>query len=108
MRLLFIFTIITFFANADYLYNGSCVKDIVQGKRGYCYTYSSDGSFECDKKALISDFVDGYNYIDGNCIVSDSQFLGMSLEDYNYSMALLGNFVGFVVLFFSIMLITSI
>ena len=107
MKLLFLFITVTFL-NADYLYQNTCVIDLSEEKKGYCYVYSNDGSSDCDKNAVSSDFVDGYSYIDGSCVVSDYNSLGLSVEDYGFYMALMGNFVGFTVLFFAIMIVISI
>jgi len=108
MKYFIILIAITFFVRADYLYNSVCVYNLNEAKKGYCYQYSEDSSSSCDKNSNLSDFLDGYELVDGNCVLSDSSKLGLSLENYNLNMALLGNFVGFTILLISLILIISI
>lgn len=115
MKNIFIFLIPLTLLKSDYLAtryaSPTCVYDLQEqftrkGKsRGFCYFLSSDSSSECDRQSTISDFVDGYALINGNCVLvtSDNNTslneIGLTQSDTNYQFSLMGNVVGFVFLF---------
>jgi len=109
MRLFYIFIIVVSFINADYLYDNKCVNSLVIDIKDYCYTYTADNIRECTKdNKLKTSFESGYSYIDGSCVVSNYKNLGITETQYSFNMALMGNLLGFTMLFFLIGIVTKI
>jgi len=103
MIFMFLFIFVSF-ANADYLNteNNHCVYELAPypEQKGYCWIDRHDSINYCDKKSDLDQFVNGFYYENGVCLLNDSSHeSGISSSDWNYQMALLANFFGFTFLF---------
>lgn len=90
--------------NADYLYtkNNHCVYDLYpnQSDSGWCYTDRSNGNNYCRRRATIDDFINGYNYVNSECLLkNDLKTTGLTQDQWSYIMAILANVFGFIFLF---------
>jgi len=102
---LFFFLIISL--QADYLNtksNNHCIYNLQpnQNSRGWCYTDRNIDKDKCDRRLKMSDLIDGY-YLDdnGNCVLEENlKITGLSANEWRFNMALMGNLVGFTLLFF--------
>jgi len=101
---IFIFSfLISSFLFADYLYTdrNKCVYDLTpKNNGGWCYTYTQKNKSECNKRAKITQFLDGYNIDSGSCTLkNDLKITGLTQNQWNVSLALLAHFLGFTQLF---------
>jgi hypothetical protein len=116
----FIFLLLSFFvytvvSRADYLNTATsnqCVYNVVpyQDNTGWCYTKREDDRTYCNKNLNLDDLIDGY-YLDGeDCLLKkDLKITGLTENQLNYQMYLMGNFVGFsslIIMLFLVVLST--
>ena len=95
-----------FILKADFLAlrdRNHCVYNLEpkQNSSGWCYRDRNRDKDRCDRFAKIDDFIAGY-YLDdnGNCILKKNlKITGLTQNQWDWNMALLGHFTGFTVLF---------
>ena len=109
------FLLLSSFASADYLnnYDNSTYKDRCvynlddSGFNSVSYKLSSDDSSHSDLGSSLDDYIDGYRYIDGDCVkvnLPTASDLNIDEQQYNFLMALSGLLVGSVFLLSSLTL----
>lgn len=100
-----IYFFLTTFSNADYLNINSkniCVYNVqpFQGSAGICYTKRSDGSNVCDVSLVYDDLIDGYEYVNSGCyLTNDLQLTGLTQNQWDYFLAVIAHILGFTFLF---------
>ena len=105
MKYLMLLLSFTFFLSADYLNTkdkNHCAYDVEpnQNKKGLCYTDRNSNRDECNKKLTYDDLIDGYNLVDGKCVLkNDLEVTGLTQYQWNTMMMILSNIVGFTMLF---------
>ena len=105
MKYLMLLLSFTFFLSADYLNtrdSNHCAYDVEpkQDSKGLCYTDRNDGTDECDRRLTYDDLIDGYNLVDGKCVLkNDLKITGLTQYQWNTMMMILSNIVGFTMLF---------
>ncbi len=98
-------SVFTLFLNADYLAlkdNNHCAADLVpnQDNSGWCYHDMNDDRDECHKYYKMKDFIDGYVFTDGKCVMkNDLRITGLTQDEWRYFMAVLAHVLGFTMLF---------
>lgn len=110
MKLLFIMLITFCSLNADYLFNyrgvSFCAKSYSFNDYQYFLnvTRSSDNSILLLRTDDIRYIETGYKYELGVCKKDEIlSFLGLEFEDYNFLIALTALFLGFITLFFMLL-----
>jgi len=104
MKTLLIFIFISInLLNADYLNtksNNICIYQLEALNKGFCYVSRHDNIKYCDKKLTIDELIDGYSYINNQCVINkDLQITGLTENQLNYQFAIMGNLIGFSFLF---------
>jgi len=100
----FIILIFLFFtySEADYLNTkttNQCVYNVTpyQNNKGLCYTKRSTGQNFCSATLRYTNLINGYNYVNGSCILSDDlKYTGLDYETFTTFQALNGTLYGFV------------
>jgi len=101
-----IFVLMIVGVHADYLNTKTknhCVYSLLpnQNNKGWCYTDRNTGEDECDRRLTIDQLIDGY-YLDddGNCVLEENlKITGLTKNQWDWLLALMGQLVGFTVLF---------
>ena len=107
MKYLFLIFIFVSFSHSDYLFNGRCVINysLYQGSY-YAVHYSSNPTVLVNTNfnkysTEISDDIYTFSYDENNieqCTLSNYYLLGMTKENYNFVLALLGSLFGIFIL----------
>ncbi len=83
--------------------NNHCVTGLTpyQNSSGWCYVdVSDDNNSYCDDTVSINNFIDGYYFDGSNCLLKKNlEITGLTQNQWDWNMALLGHFSGFTVLF---------
>ena len=98
-------------SQADYLnYNNNhCIYNLTpkQNDTGWCFTDRNTGNDKCNRRLNYNRLLDGY-YLDdnGNCVLMPNLLVtGLSASQWRFQLALLGNLVGFTLLFLLLFLV---
>jgi len=102
------------FLNAAYLYDKDsplCIDDFyVKASKVYFLKSKTGNWSSTTENNTIKEIHPGYIYDADNNLCKPDKWLilGMDVKDYNYLMALIGAFIGFIFMFFTIELFMSV